>query len=70
MGSYKAAVSREINRTHSDKQLSIWQPRFHDRIIRNERELYAIREYIRNNPQHWAADQEWSAGLGEIYNKM
>ncbi|RYY98582.1 MAG: hypothetical protein EOO11_07600 [Chitinophagaceae bacterium] len=27
-----------------------WQPRYHDRIIRNERQLNATREYIRNNP--------------------
>jgi hypothetical protein len=27
-----------------------WQKSFHDRIIRNERELSAAREYIINNP--------------------
>lgn len=27
-----------------------WQRSFHDRIIRNERELNRLREYIRNNP--------------------
>ena len=30
-----------------------WQSRFHDRIIRNEREFYFIREYIINNPVNW-----------------
>ena len=28
----------------------MWQPRYYDRIIRDERELDAVREYIRNNP--------------------
>jgi REP element-mobilizing transposase RayT len=35
-----------------------WQPRFHDRIIRGERDLTAIREYIANNPAKWALDKE------------
>lgn len=29
-----------------------WQPRFYDHIIRSERELGRIRDYIRNNPRH------------------
>ena len=28
----------------------MWQPRFHDHIIHDERGLDAVREYIRNNP--------------------
>jgi putative transposase len=28
----------------------IWQPRFHDHIIRNESDLKRIREYVKNNP--------------------
>ncbi len=28
----------------------IWQPNYHDRIIKTERALNAIRNYIRNNP--------------------
>jgi REP element-mobilizing transposase RayT len=35
-----------------------WQSRFHDRIVRNERELNAIREYILDNPRKWAEDKE------------
>jgi len=30
-----------------------WQPRFYDRIIRDERGIYAVRQYIRNNPGKW-----------------
>ena len=30
-----------------------WQSRFHDRIIRDERELYIKRKYIRSNPINW-----------------
>lgn len=30
-----------------------WQSRFYDRIIRNENELCAIRNYIEENPLKW-----------------
>jgi putative transposase len=38
-----------------------WQPRYHDRIIRDEQELFAVRTYIRNNPLEWVSD-EYSDG--------
>lgn len=31
----------------------IWHRNYHDRIIRNEKELNNIRTYIRNNPVQW-----------------
>ncbi|MCP4541815.1 MAG: transposase [Chloroflexi bacterium] len=35
-----------------------WQRNYYERIIRNERELNAIREYIENNPANWESDDE------------
>lgn len=32
---------------------SLWQRGFYDRVIRNERELEAMRFYINTNPQRW-----------------
>jgi REP element-mobilizing transposase RayT len=34
-----------------------WQSRFHDRIIRNKRELDRIRRYIQRNPEIWWRDR-------------
>ena len=34
-----------------------WQPRYHDRIIRNELALNRIRNYIKNNPKKWKEDK-------------
>ena len=34
----------------------LWQRSYHDHIIRNERELDAIRAYILANPSRWALD--------------
>ncbi|MFA7402698.1 MAG: transposase [Pelobacteraceae bacterium] len=35
----------------------MWQPRYYDRIIRDEQELFAVRNYIRNNPLEWESDE-------------
>ena len=52
---YKGAV------THLCKENKLtgfaWQPKFYDRIIRNERELYAIRKYIAENPIKWDVEK-------------
>jgi len=51
---YKTACTKQIRMT--DRSF-VWQPRFYDRIVRSERELDAMRAYIRNNPFHWKKDQ-------------
>jgi putative transposase len=52
---FKIGVKKQasINGFHFD-----WQSRFHDRIIRDENELWNIRNYIQNNPQKWNEDEE------------
>ncbi|MFC1709350.1 transposase [Candidatus Omnitrophota bacterium] len=35
----------------------IWQRSFYDHIIRNERSLQEIREYVNNNPLNWDTDK-------------
>ena len=37
----------------------LWQRDYYERVIRNERELNAIREYIVRNPAHWEEDSEY-----------
>jgi REP element-mobilizing transposase RayT len=50
---FKASVKRYANNSQIEFD---WQTRFHDRIIRDDRELRAIREYIIKNPEKWADD--------------
>ncbi|MBD3315664.1 MAG: hypothetical protein GF344_07755 [Chitinivibrionales bacterium] len=38
-------------------QKRLLQSRFYDHIIRNENELYRIRQYIKNNPANWQIDR-------------
>ena len=36
----------------------LWQRNYCEHIVRNEKELTRIREYIRNNPAQWETDRE------------
>lgn len=40
----------------------LWQRNYYERIIRNERELAAIRQYIHDNPSNWCSDAEYPTG--------
>lgn len=51
---FKAGVKRYA--TVNDIYFA-WQSRFYDHIIRNEKSLRKIREYIRINPQMWERDR-------------
>ena len=54
IGTYKAAVSRQIHQTHPD--ILIWQRSFHDHVIRTEGAWQKIWKYIDENPYHWDED--------------
>ena len=54
----KSTATRRINNVRRSKGAKVWQRGYYDRIIRNERELHATREYIRNNPQRWQEDRD------------
>jgi hypothetical protein len=49
---FKGRCTFEINKTNTKPKFS-WQPRFHDRIIRNSEELKRIQYYIMRNPEKW-----------------
>ena len=36
----------------------LWQRNYYERIVRNERGLNAVRQYIQNNPVRWTEDRE------------
>ncbi|MBU6158965.1 MAG: transposase [Bacteroidetes bacterium] len=47
---FKSSVKRYANQNHIEFS---WQPRFYDRIIRNNTELNTVRQYIIDNPTRW-----------------
>ncbi len=58
VGSFESAATRRINVLRGNPGCPVWQRNYFERVIRDEKELTAIREYIRNNPAKWAMDQE------------
>ena len=52
---FKGACTRRIRRRGNDD--FAWQARFYDHIIRNEKSLQKIRQYIQENPLKWELDR-------------
>ncbi|MBD2086704.1 hypothetical protein NDI49_03570 [Trichocoleus sp. ST-U3] len=57
---YKGRCKYEIGKINPDFS---WQPRFDDRIIRDENSLTQVRHYIVGNPLKWQDDSENPANL-------
>jgi putative transposase len=58
VGAFKSAATREVNRERGTPGAPLWQRGYHERVIRSERELEALREYVVNNPAAWSEDSE------------
>ncbi len=54
----KYQSTKLINNIRKTPGISIWQRNYHERVIRNEKELLEIRQYIQNNPLKWNEDPE------------
>jgi len=55
---FKSVSTRMVNKMYYERGNKIWQRNYYERIIRNDRELDAIRQYIQDNPINWKKDQE------------
>ncbi len=51
---FKIGVTKNARTIHAD---FVWQPRFHDHIIRNNQSHQTIANYIINNPISWKGDK-------------
>lgn len=51
---FKSVCTKQIRKINPS---FAWQTRYYDRIIRTERALYAVRHYIKTNPDHWHRDR-------------
>jgi len=54
---FKQAVTQNYRAKIDDPNYGVWQPRFFEHIIRSEKSLYNIRNYILNNPLNWNVDE-------------
>ena len=57
LGQFKSAVTKQSRRLSNPPSTPIWQRNYHEHIIRNERALNEIREYIMHNPARWHDDE-------------
>ncbi len=57
IGAFKTVSTKRINVIRGTPGKVVWQRGFYDHIIRDQRDLDRIRQYIRLNPLHWALDQ-------------
>jgi REP element-mobilizing transposase RayT len=55
---FKSIATKRINVERKMPYAPVWQPRYYEHIIRNDKDLYNVREYIINNPMKWHMDAE------------
>ncbi len=58
VGAFKSAATKSINISRNTYGMPVWQRNYFERVIRNENELFRIREYVRFNPVKWDMDEE------------
>jgi REP element-mobilizing transposase RayT len=56
IGAFKSLTTIEIHKNGLSEFK--WQRSYYDRIIRNEKELFNIKQYIEQNPLRWELEKE------------
>jgi putative transposase len=65
---YKSAVTRHINRMRGTPGAPVWQRNYYEHIIRNDRSLKQIRDYMQHNPARWPEDHLHPAAPGSPFH--
>ncbi len=55
---FKTFASRRINESREMMGVPTWQRNYYEHVVRNDRALNAIRNYIEANPSQWDNDPE------------
>ena len=66
VGAFKSIAANEYIRNVKNNDCPpfkgyLWQRNYYEHIIRDERDLNRIREYIVNNPYKWQEDEYYAA---------
>ena len=56
IGRFKMNSAKQINQIRNTSGVPVWQRNYYEQIIRNEKSLEKIRNYIINNPLEWYYD--------------
>jgi REP element-mobilizing transposase RayT len=65
VGSLKSAVTNRVNKNRNTTGITIWQRGYFEHVIRNDRSLHKIRDYIATNPQRWSMDGQNDDRIGD-----
>jgi REP element-mobilizing transposase RayT len=57
IGWFKMNSSKSINQMRSTVGRPVWQKNYYEHVVRNEKDLRSIQEYIINNPLQWELDE-------------
>ena len=60
IGQFKSVVTKRSRSLEPPPRLPIWKRNYHDHIVRNEKDLDRIRNYIISNPSRWSEDRYYS----------
>jgi REP element-mobilizing transposase RayT len=63
MAQFKSIVTKRINHVRGTPGEPVWQRNYYEHVIRDEKSLNAIRQYIQANPALWAQDEENPANV-------
>ncbi|MCL5108734.1 MAG: hypothetical protein M1401_07700 [Chloroflexi bacterium] len=66
LAGYKAAVTKRVNELRGTPGRPVWQRNYYEHIVRDERELARVRDYILGNPGRWQEDEENPAFAGKV----
>jgi len=55
---FKIFSSRRINKSRGTVGTPAWGRNYYEHVIRNDRELNRVRDYIISNPARWVTDKE------------
>jgi putative transposase len=60
---FKSAVTKRINAQRGTPGAPVWQRNYYEHIVRGEKSLNRIRQYILDNPLRWAYDRNNPAAV-------
>jgi REP element-mobilizing transposase RayT len=60
---FKSVSTRRINQRNNSAGTQWWQRNFYEHVIRNEKSLLQVQQYIAENPLRWAFDKENPANI-------
>jgi putative transposase len=54
IGAFKTVSTKRVNDFRSTPDAKLWQRNYYEHVVRDDRALQRIREYIANNPSYWS----------------